>query len=152
MGNFKVQNRLRLILILTVLIFIFIFQGCGHKQNKVNKLALTEVKLQKLTPIMGQDNTYKYEIINTVTDKNLVNKIAHSIENAEKEEKDLGYVKNNEMHHEIRLVYKNIDKKSFSLWIEKNVERAVISNLGYFYLDKDTTELLKSLLFEDSKN
>lgn len=143
------KKNVNVLVIFMAMFLILSLTGCSRNQNKINKFSLTEIKLQRLTPISGQDNTFKSEVISSITDKKLINKIVNSIENAEKEPKDLGYVKKNEMHHEIRLIYKNIDKKNFSLWIDKNSKRAVISNIGYFYLDEDTTELIKSLLFKE---
>lgn len=152
MNNMEKITRKKNVNVLVIFMAMFLIlslTGCSRNQNKINKFSLTEIKLQRLTPISGQDNTFKSEVISSITDKKLINKIVNSIENAEKEPKDLGYVKKNEMHHEIRLIYKNIDKKNFSLWIDKNSKRAVISNIGYFYLDEDTTELIKSLLFKE---
>lgn len=63
------------------------------KKNKINKFSLTEIKIQRLTPISGQDNSFKSEVISTIKDKKIINKIVSSIEGAEKEPKDLGYVK-----------------------------------------------------------
>lgn len=151
MGNIRNKKYVNSLVILMAIFLIFTLNGCGYKKNKINKSSLTEIKLQRLTPIVGQDNSFKSEVISTINDKKIINKIVNSIEKAEKEPKDLGYVKKNELHHEIRLIYKNIDKKSFSLWVDKNSKRAVISNVGYFYLDEETTEVIKSLLFEDSK-
>lgn len=148
MRNIRQKKYVNSLVILMSIFMIFTLGGCGYKKNKINKFSLTEIKIQRLTPISGQDNSFKSEVISTIKDKKIINKIVASIEGAEKEPKDLGYVKKNELHHEIRLIYKNIDKKSFSLWVDKNSKRAVISNIGYFYLDEETTEEIKTLLFE----
>gem|GEM_PF-6073094 len=148
MRNIRQKKHVNSLVILMSIFMIFTLSGCGYKKNKINKFSLTEIKIQRLTPISGQDNSFKSEVISTIKDKKIINKIVSSIEGAEEEPKDLGYVKKNELHHEIRLIYKNIDKKSFSLWVDKNSKRAVISNIGYFYLDEETTEEIKTLLFE----
>ncbi len=145
------KKKVNVLVIFMAIFWILSLTGCSYKKNKINKLSLTEIKLQRLTPISGQDNTFKSEVISSITDKKVINKIVNSIENAEKEPKDLGYVKKNELHHEIRLMYENIDKKNYSLWVDKDSKRAVISDIGYFYLDEDTTEIIKSLLFKEEK-
>ena len=146
MMKFIIKNYKNGIAILLILITLLSIIGCTKGANFIDSYSLSELKVYKMIPIEGEELGYNSELIDTISNKSVINQLISGIEKAQIGEKELSYAKEHILHYEIRFVYKNIDKHSVSLWLLEDMDKAVISTIGYYYLDENTTDIIKELI------
>ncbi len=132
--------------ILLTIISLFIFVGCEKGPNFIDSHSLSEIKIYKMIPIEGKEQGYNNELIDTISDKNTITQLIKGIEKAEKGDNHLAYAKEHILHYEIRFVYKNIDKYAVTIWLSADMDKAVISTIGYYYLDEYNTDIIRELI------
>ena len=146
MMKFIIKSYRNHVAILLILISLISFAGCAKGPNFIDSHSLSEVKIYKMLPIEGESQGYNSELIDTISNKNTINQLINGIDKSEVGDKELSYAKEHILHYEIRFVYKNIDKHAVSLWLTDDMNKAVISTIGYYYLDEDTTDIIRELI------
>lgn len=146
MVKFKIKNYKSGSAILLMVIILLSFIGCAKGPNFIDSHSLSEIKIYKMLPIKGEEHGYNSELIDAISDKTTISQLINGIEKAQKVDKELSYAKEHILHYEIRFVYKNIDKHAVSIWLSEDMDNAVISTIGYYYLDEYTTDIIRELI------
>ncbi len=144
--KFIIKNYKKGITIILILINLLTFTGCEKGPNFIDTHYLSEIKIYKMIPLKGDDQGYDRELIDTIGDKNIISQLTSGIDRAEKGNKHLSYAKEHVLHYEIRFIYNNIDKNAVTLWLSEDMGKAVISTIGYYYLDEHTTDIIRELI------
>ena len=146
MMKFIMNNYKTKVAILLIFLSLLTFMGCAKGPNFIDSHSLSEVKIYRMLPIEGEEQGYNSELIDTISDKNTISQLIGAIERSQVGDKELSYAKEHILHYEIRFVYKNIDKHAVSLWLSEDMNKAVISTIGYYYLDEYTTDIIRELI------
>ena len=136
------------IAIVLISLFTFVIWDSRYSVNDIDMKKISEIQIIKFSPKEGEDNLVTGDKLAIINEKSEISNIVNAIENAKKEDKNLGYEEAYGIKYEIKIFYEGSPQMGFIFWIEQEWRNAVFVNMNYYYMSEEITKKLKDIIYK----